>query len=114
MAPTRRPIQRRFLYALGHNLSVVWPVLGIIIAWQLVFGSLVAWLERWPWGDGIYFTFVTGLTIGYGDLVPHRVLSRILAILIGVLGIVETALSAAIAVRALQTAVDGGDSKDGQ
>jgi len=84
----------------------VWPVVSAILGWQLALGFMVTWLERWPLGDGVYFTFVTGLTIGYGDLVPHRVLSRFLAILIGLLGTVVTGLIAAIAVRALQTATD--------
>ena len=91
---TRRAIQRQFLHALGHYLHVVWPVLFGILAWQLGLGILIAWIERWSLGDGVYFTFVTGLTIGYGDLVPHQ------------LGTVLTGLIAAIAVRALQTATD--------
>jgi Ion channel len=57
-------------------------------------------------GDGVYFTFVTGLTIGYGDLVPRQPLSRFLAILIGLFGTVVTGLVAAIAVRALQIATE--------
>ena len=72
----------------------------------MALGVLVAWLEAWPPGDGIYFSFVTGLTIGYGDLVPRHFLSRLLAILIGVLGTLLTGLLVAIAVRALQTAAD--------
>jgi hypothetical protein len=54
----------------------------------------------------VYFTFVTGLTIGYGDLVPRQPLSRFLAILVGFFGVVLTGLVAAVAVRALQTATD--------
>ena len=104
--PTRRAIQRQFLHALGHYLHVVWPVLFGILAWQLGLGFLIAWIERWSFGDGVYFTFVTGLTIGYGDLVPHQPLSRFLAIMVGLLGTVLTGLIAAIAVRALQTATD--------
>ena len=103
---TRRAIQRQFLHALGHYLHIVWPVLFGILAWQLGLGFLIAWIERWSLGDGVYFTFVTGLTIGYGDLVPHQPLSRFLAILVGLLGTVLTGLIAAIAVRALQTATD--------
>ena len=104
--PTGRGIQRQFLHALGHYLRVVWPVLFGILAGQLGLGFLIAWIERWSLGDGVYFTFVTGLTIGYGDLVPHQPLSRFLAILVGLLGTVLTGLIAAIAVRALQTATD--------
>jgi len=101
-----RAIQKRFLYALGHHLRSVWAVLFGILAWQLVLGILITWLEHWSLGDGVYFTFVTGLTVGYGDLVPRRPLSRVLAILIGFLGIVLTGLVVAVAVRALQTATD--------
>ena len=35
---------------------------GLLIV-QVVLGSIVGLLERWPWGDSLYFTFVTGLTI---------------------------------------------------
>jgi hypothetical protein len=84
----------------------VWPVLFVILAGQLVLGFLITWVERWSLGDGVYFTFVTGLTIGYGDLVPRQPLSRFLAILVGFLGVVLTGLVAAIAFRALQIAVD--------
>jgi hypothetical protein len=104
--PTRLGIQRQFLHALGHYLLIVWPVLFGVLAWQLGLGFLIAWIERWSLGDGVYFTFVTGLTIGYGDLVPHQPASRFLAILVGLLGTVLTGLVAAIAVRALQTATD--------
>ena len=98
-------MQRQFLHGLGHGIHIVWPVLSGILVWQLILGLLITWLERWPLDDGLYFTFVTGLTIGYGDLVPHRGLSRFLAIVIGLSGTVLTGLVAAIAVQALQTTV---------
>jgi len=94
------------LRRLDHYPLVVWPVLFGILAWQFGLGFLIAWIERWSLGDGVYFTFVTGLTIGYGDLVPHQSLSRFLAMLVGLSGTVLTGLVAAIAVRALQTATD--------
>jgi hypothetical protein len=98
-------MRKEFLLALGRGLRIVWPILSGILVWQLVLGLLVTWLERWVLGDGLYFTFVTGLTIGYGDLVPRQLASRILAILIGLLGTMLTGLVAAIAVHALQTTV---------
>jgi hypothetical protein len=57
-------------------------------------------------GDALYFTFITGLTIGYGDIVPHQALARTLAIGIGVCGLFLTGLIAAIAVNALRAAID--------
>ena len=52
----------------------------------------------------MYFSFVTGLTIGYGDLTPKHVVSRFLAVVIGLAGIGLTGLIAAISVRALDIA----------
>jgi len=57
--------------------------------------------------ESIYFAFVSGLTIGYGDLAPKLLLSRVLAIAIGACGVLVTALVAAVAVKALNTASDG-------
>ena len=98
-------MRRLFLHGLGHGIQITWPVLSAILLWQLAFGLLATWLEHWPLGDGLYFTFITGLTIGYGDLVPKQPLSRFLAIVIGLSGTVLTGLIAAVAVHALQTAV---------
>ena len=66
-------------------------------------GLLIGTIEGWKVGDALYFTFVTGLTIGYGDFTPHFPSSRILAIVIGFSGIVLTGLVAAISVQALHS-----------
>ncbi len=52
---------------------------------------------------------MSGLTIGYGDLAPKTLLARMLAILIGLCGVLFTALVAAIAVKALTAASEDGD-----
>ena len=66
----------RFLIALGHAIHVAWPVLSAILAIQLALGLLTGFVEGWSLGDAVYFTFITGLTIGYGDLVPRQALTR--------------------------------------
>jgi hypothetical protein len=38
-------------------------------------------------GGAVYFAFVTGLTIGYGDIVPRQALTRALAMAIGFGGV---------------------------
>lgn len=85
-------------------MRIVWPILTGLVAVQLTLGMLVGVLERWSIGDAAYFTFVTGLTIGYGDLVPVRLAARLVAIMIGFTGILLTGLIAALGVRALQEA----------
>ena len=91
-----------FLTGLWQALLLVWPILSGLICVQLALGLVVGLLEGWRLGDAAYFTFVTGLTIGYGDLVPVRGISRVLAVLIGFSGIILTGLIAAVGVRALQ------------
>jgi hypothetical protein len=71
----------------------------------LVVGSI----EGWSVQESIYFAFVSGLTIGYGDLAPGLLLTRALAISIGICGVLFTALVAAIAVKALTAATDDGE-----
>ena len=66
---------------------------------------LTGFVEGWSLGDAVYFTFITGLTIGYGDLVPRQTLTRALAIGIGFCGLFVTALTAAIAVHAMRSAL---------
>jgi ion channel len=77
-----------------------------LVALQLVLGAFVSLLQGWRLGDALYFTFVTALTIGYGDLVPKGFLARLLAMVIGFTGILMTGLVAAVGVRALQLATD--------
>ncbi len=102
----RRPaeLRRRFLLALWAELRVVWPILWGLIGVQLVLGLFVGYLEGWSVRESTYFTFVTGLTIGYGDVVPVRLGARLIAVLIGFSGILLTGLVAAVGVRALQLA----------
>ena len=74
--PAPKTVRRRFLVALGHAIHVTWPVLSTILAIQVALGLLIGFVEGWSVGDAVYFTFVTGLTIGYGDIVPRQALAR--------------------------------------
>jgi len=103
--PAPHTLRRRFFMALGHAIHVTWPVLSVILAMQLVLGLLAGFVEGWSLGDAVYFTLITGLTIGYGDLVPRQALTRVLAIGIGFFGLFVTALIAAIAVHAMRSAL---------
>jgi hypothetical protein len=108
--PTPKTLQRRFFVAFGHAIHLTWPVLLVIIAIQLALGLLAGFVEGWSVGDTVYFTFITGLTIGYGDLVPRQALTRALAIGIGFFGLFVTGIITAIAVHAMYSALGDGGS----
>jgi hypothetical protein len=97
-AALRRLYWRSFL----AGVVIVWPVLSILLVAKAALGVVIAVLEGWTLGQGIYFAFVTGLTIGYGDFVPHRPLTQALSVMIGFLGIVLIGLVSALAVKAFQ------------
>ena len=101
-----RALRRNFLTGLNTGLRVVWPILSVLLGLMIALGLVIGWREGWSVQDSIYFAFVSGLTIGYGDLAPKFLLTRVLAILIGVCGVLLTALLAAIAVRALAEATE--------
>jgi hypothetical protein len=103
--PAAKTVRRRFFTALGQAIHLAWPVLSTILAIQIALGLLIGFVEGWSLGDAVYFTFVTGLTIGYGDIVPRQPLARALAIGIGISGLFLTGLIAGIAVYAMRTAL---------
>jgi hypothetical protein len=104
-----RTLRRNFVAGLFVGLRVVWPILSALLGLIIVLGLVVGLIESWSVQESIYFAFVSGLTIGYGDLAPKSLLARVLAIAIGVCGVLLTAMVAAVAVKALTTATDGSD-----
>jgi hypothetical protein len=102
-----RTLRRNFFTGLLTGLRVVWPILSVLLGLIIALGLVVGLIEDWSVHESIYFAFVSGLTIGYGDLAPKLLLTRVFAILIGVFGVLLTALVAAIAVKALTEATDG-------
>jgi len=101
-----RILRRNFLRGLLRGLRVVWPILSALLGLIMALGVVVGLREGWSMGEAIYFAFVSGLTIGYGDLAPKSLLARVLAVAIGVCGVLVTALVAAIAVQALTEATE--------
>ncbi len=102
-----RTLRRNFWTGLTSGLRVVWPILSGLLGLMIALGLAIGLVEGWSVQDSIYFTFVSGLSIGYGDLVPRTLLTRILAILIGISGVLAIALVAAVAVKALNVAPPG-------
>jgi Na+-translocating ferredoxin:NAD+ oxidoreductase RnfE subunit len=101
-----RALRRNFLGGLYIGLRVVWPVLSVLLILIAALGLVIGRLEGWSIEESIYFAFVSGLTIGYGDFAPKSLLTRVLAVVIGGCGVLLTAVIAAIAVKALTAATE--------
>jgi voltage-gated potassium channel len=95
-----------FIHSFFHALSKIQGIIFGLFAWLVVDAAAIAYFEKMPFSDALYFTFVTGLTIGYGDIAPVTHMGRIIAILTGLVGLIITGLIAAIAVFALRQALE--------
>jgi hypothetical protein len=105
-----RTLRKQFTAGLFTGLRVVWPILSALLGLIVGLGLVIGVIEGWSIHESIYFAFISGLTIGYGDLAPKTFVTRVLAILIGICGVLLTALVAAVAVKALTAATDDRES----
>ena len=92
----------RFNHYFFHALSEIRGIVFGLFVWLVVDAAAIAYFEKLPFADALYFTFVTGLTIGYGDIAPVTLVGRVVAILIGLVGILITGLIVAVAVYAVR------------
>lgn len=103
-ARTKHRMRRLFFQALFQHIRLLWPIFSGVLIIMIGSGIIIGRIEGWGIGESLYFTFVTGLTIGYGDLAPKHTVARFLIVPIGLSGIILTGLVAAVSVQALDTA----------
>ena len=84
-----------------HFFRVIWHIKAVVlalIALVVAGAAVITIVEEMPFGDTLYFAFVTGLTIGYGDIVVESHFGRLIALLIGLIGILFSGLMVAALV----------------
>lgn len=99
---------REFLRFFKHALTMLRYVRGVVLvlAVALLFCAVVVgFVEGMPFGDALYFTLVTGMTIGYGDITSTTTPGRILSVLAGVIGLIFFGIIVAVSNRALAETV---------
>jgi len=96
----------RFNYHFFIIIGRLHGVLLVLSALILGIAVVIRHLEKMPFGESLYFSFITGLTIGYGDIVVKTPLARLLAVLLGLIGIIFTGVMVAAALRAIERSLE--------
>jgi voltage-gated potassium channel len=99
-----------FLKNFFFDLWVTFPLLLSLAVAVAVLGQIVGKRERWSRFDSLYWSFITATTVGYGDLRPAKRLSRIIAIVIALVGFMLTGILVAVAVHSASLALAAHDA----
>jgi uncharacterized membrane protein len=91
-----------FFIIIGRLQAVLLALFALILGIAVV----IRHLEKMPFGESLYFSFITGLTIGYGDIVVKTPFARLLAVLLGLIGIIFTGIMVAAALRAVERSLE--------
>lgn len=94
-----------FLSLMWERLVIAGPILIGLILIIAVLGLWAGRREGWRWQDSLYWAGITATTVGYGDIRPSRDGSRVLALVIAMVGLVFNGLVVTIAVNAGQQMV---------
>ena len=98
-----------FLTFIRYFLQYTWFIryVLVMVLVLVIVGALIIWrAEGMSLDNSIYFTFITGFTIGYGDIAPVTIIGRVTSVFIGLTGIVFTGLVVAVSTKALHSAVE--------
>ena len=91
----------------NHFLRITWKLRALylmLLIWIMAGAVVIAATEKVSFGKAVYFSFITGLTVGYGDIVPSTSIGRLTSVLIALAGILFTGLVVAVAVHAVRRA----------
>lgn len=86
-------------------LKLASPLLASSALLIVLLGMIVGRRESWGRLDSIYWSFITATTVGYGDIRPVAPISKVLAVLIALVGMTFTGILVALAVYAATTAM---------
>ncbi|MZR62786.1 potassium channel family protein [Alcanivorax sp. DP30] len=89
-----------FLELFLKAMRLGFPLLAFFFLMITLFGQWVGRLEGWSRFDAFYWSFITALTVGYGDFRPSSRKSKVLALATATVGIMFSGVFVAVTVAA--------------
>ena len=99
-----------FLKEFAFDLWLAAPLLLCLGAIVIVLGQVAGKKEGWTRFDSFYWSFITATTVGYGDVLPTKKGSRIISIVIALVGFTLTGIFVAVAVHSATIALAAHDA----
>jgi Ion channel len=99
-----------FLKEFGLGLWLSLPLSLSLATTVTLLGLVVGKKEGWSRFDSVYWSFVTATTVGYGDIRPVKRASRVIAVVIALLGLTLTGILIAVGVHAATLALAAHDA----
>lgn len=99
-----------FLKEFAYGVWLTSPLLLSLALAVTALGQVVGKMETWPPFDSFYWSFITATTVGYGDIRPEKKVSRVLSILIALVGLTFTGILIAVAIHAATLALAAHDA----
>jgi len=94
-----------FLKQFFLGIWLTFPLLLTLAAFIVLLGRVAGKKEGWSVFDSFYWAFITATTVGYGDIRPVRIGSKIISIVIALMGLTFTGILIAVAVHAATLAL---------
>ena len=97
-----------FIHTFARYTMYIREVIASLVLLIVLGGFAISKLEGIKLGDAIYFAFITGLSVGYGDISPKTTIGKLLSVGIALVGTLFVGVTVAIATRALADTVKQG------
>lgn len=103
---TKLSFTKNFLLIFFRIMAMTAPIWGVILLVLLGLVWIFARIEGVSFFTALYFGCITALTIGYGDITPFTGAGKAIAVLMGLMGVLNTGIIVAIALQAMRVTYD--------
>lgn len=98
-----------FRLFIKYFARITWKLKSIYLSFITMFlvGAMaISYTEKLSYGDALYFTLVTGLTVGYGDISPQTMIGRVISLSLALVGMMLTGLLVATTVQTVKSSFE--------